>query len=101
MSDTSVQEQKELIDRAVNREGYPVQSWTEDEDGVRGQLGNFETIVDDEDIGLFEGDHGTVHAVVVGAKQYGNEHVAFYFVGEGVDNDCGTRVNLGEHVEGI
>lgn len=44
---------KEMIERAVEEQGFTVQSWTEDEDGLRAELGRFAAMYDGADDAYF------------------------------------------------
>lgn len=98
MSDRPINEQKELIaEWAGEQHGLQVDEWVEEPDGVKALFGEWEVIDEDEDEGLGEGERGTLTASVVGARQHGNEHVAFYFTPEGTDG--GIRVTPYDNVE--
>lgn len=93
-------EQRKLITEAIRHWVAEPERWDADPDDggrLRGWLGSAHVFDDDEDQGLYEGDEGEVYACVVGAHQYGNVHVAFYFMGEGMDG--GMRCELGTNVE--
>lgn len=97
-----LQRRRELIDAALTSHGLTVQSWDRDTDGnIRANLGRFR-VLEDDDEGLLSGTEGEVKASVVGAAEYGNRHVAFYFYEDDMDPDAGVRINdLSMQVEGI
>jgi hypothetical protein len=70
---------RELIEAAVWREGYTVERWDEEhENGLTAFVkGRFRVVEGNDDVGLYEGDEGTLNACVVGSEQYRNRRVAW------------------------
>ena len=78
--------EREMIEAAVNGQGFSVKSWVEDpDDGITGVLGRFQVIDEDEDRGIYDGDEGEVRACVVGSEKYRNQRVYFSFMTDGTD----------------
>lgn len=87
---------RELIERAVQREGFKIASWDEEhENGLTAIMDGKFVITDDaadDDKGLYAGDEGTLMACVVGAAKYSNEHVSWSLLTDGYD----TNVDIPE-----
>lgn len=81
---------KEMIEKAVVAEGHSVVSWEKDEDQPdrpAANLGRFTALDDDDETGIYSGTEGVVKASVVGAPEYGNERVAFYYYDDEMDGE--------------
>lgn len=83
---------KQMIEEATQSQGFPVKSWEQDEDDATrptANLGRFSASDDDDEAGIYGGTEGVVKASVVGAAEYNNERVAFYYYEEGMDEMTG------------
>jgi hypothetical protein len=77
---------REMIESACASQGLTIQGWATTDDGHTAQLGRYVVSTPDyEDDGLYEGDEGTLDAVVVGSEKYENRRVSFTFTADGLD----------------
>lgn len=75
---------RQLIEAQLASDGLVPAEWRTDEDGdLEAVLGRWRVTDEDEDKGLYEGDEGTLTVSVVGAAEYNNEQVKYYFTPEG------------------
>lgn len=74
------EERRQIIEAAVSARGLQVRAWKNDEDGDEvALLGRFMVIEDegDEDLGIYDGEHGVLSADIVGTPQHRNQRVAY------------------------
>lgn len=76
--------QKQMIEESCRKWGTSIQGWDSNEDGDEfADLGKAAAQEDGEF--WTAGETGQLIAQVVGAPEYHNERVAFYFIPEGMD----------------
>lgn len=79
-------QQRTMIERACEEQGWQIESWTEDDDGQKAVIGQFVPNEDDEQQGIYVDEGaGELTASVVGAPRFNNVRVAFYLQQEGSD----------------